>query len=81
MRLRILYFAAVRDLTGTDEETLDVPARTTIGELARLLQERTRELEGRLGAVRFARNEQFASAGDELAEGDVIAVIPPVAGG
>jgi molybdopterin converting factor subunit 1 len=81
MRVRVLYFAAVRDLTGIDEEALEIERGTTIGRLALALEERRAELKGRLGAVRFARNETFAGAGDELAEGDVIALIPPVAGG
>jgi molybdopterin converting factor subunit 1 len=81
MRVRVLYFAAVRDLTGVDEEALEVEGGTTIGALARVLEERRAELKGRLGAVRFARNEEFAGAADVLAEGDVVAVIPPVAGG
>jgi molybdopterin converting factor small subunit len=38
-------------------------------------------LAGRLSAVRFARNEVFARLEDELADGDVVAVVPPVAGG
>jgi molybdopterin converting factor small subunit len=31
--------------------------------------------------VRFARNEEFAQNADVLADGDVVALIPPVAGG
>ena len=38
-------------------------------------------LGGRLIATRFARNEVFADESDAIASGDVIAIIPPVAGG
>jgi molybdopterin converting factor small subunit len=38
-------------------------------------------LAGRLGPVRFARNEEFVEADALLAAGDVVAVLPPVAGG
>jgi molybdopterin converting factor small subunit len=31
--------------------------------------------------VRIARNEAFAEPSEALAEGDVLALIPPVAGG
>jgi molybdopterin converting factor small subunit len=31
--------------------------------------------------VRFARNEEFVTNEERLAEGDVVAVIPPVSGG
>lgn len=82
MTTTVLYFAAVRDLVGRDEERLDLPASvTTVGELATFLAGIYPELAGRLDAVRFARNEVFASASEHLADGDVIALIPPVSGG
>jgi molybdopterin converting factor small subunit len=34
-----------------------------------------------MGHIRFARNEEFARNDDALADGDVVALIPPVAGG
>ena len=82
MNVTLLYFAAVRDLVGRDEEPLALPAGIgTIETLAGHLTTLHPELEGRLGYVRFARNEEFAQPSDPIAEGDVIALIPPVAGG
>lgn len=82
MKLTVLYFAAVRDLVGKDEEALDVPdAVATIAALEAHLAAIHPELAGRLGYVRFARNEEFARATDPVADGDTIALIPPVAGG
>ena len=81
-RVKVLYFAAVRDLVGTDEEELDLPAG--VNELEGFVSELERrhpELAGRLGGVRFALNETFANAHDPVSAGDVVAVIPPVAGG
>jgi molybdopterin converting factor subunit 1 len=81
MTLTVLYFAAVKDLVGKDEEQVDVVPGTTVGGLGVFLAERHPALAGRLGAVRFARNETFADEGEVLAAGDVVALIPPVAGG
>ena len=82
MKLTVLYFAAVRELVGKDEEILDVPASvTTIRTLAQHLSSVHPALEGRLKHVRFARNEEFASDDEALSEGDTVALIPPVAGG
>ncbi|MEA2752239.1 MAG: hypothetical protein QOI41_6382 [Myxococcales bacterium] len=82
MKLTLLYFAAVRDLVGKDEELLEVPATvTTIAALAEHLASVHPPLEGRLGYVRFARNEEFAQPTDPITAGDTIALIPPVAGG
>jgi sulfur-carrier protein len=80
--ITVLYFAAVRELVGTDEERVDLPAGvTTIAELAGHLARLHPALAGRLGAVRFARNETFASNDELLGDGDTVALIPPVAGG
>lgn len=82
MKITVLYFAAVRDLAGADEESIDVPADVrTIADLSRYLATRHPSLQGRLSSVRLARNEVFATNDEVIAEGDVIALIPPVAGG
>lgn len=82
MKVTVLYFAAVRDLVGASEESLELPPHvTTIDGLAAHLAALHAALDGRLGYVRFARNEEFALAGDPIADGDTIALIPPVAGG
>lgn len=82
MTTTILYFAAVRDIVGRDEERLELPASvTTVGELATHLARVHPALAGRLDAVRFARNEVLASSSELLADDDVIALIPPVCGG
>lgn len=78
----MLYFAGVRDLVGVGEETLALPAEVrTVAELASHLEKTHPELSGRLGGVRFAIDEEFASPGDALCNDCVVAVIPPVAGG
>jgi len=80
--VRVLYFAAVRDLVGTAEEQLELPENVaSVGALASHLQTVHPELRGRLDGVRIAVNEEFAGNADPVAAGDVIALIPPVAGG
>lgn len=80
--ITVLYFAAVRDLVGKDEEELALPAGVaTIAALKEHLAGVHPELDGRLAHVRLARNEVFSRGEDPVADGDVIALIPPVAGG
>ena len=82
MKITVLYFAAVRELVGRDEEPLELPADVlTIADLAAHLPRVHEALSGRLSAVRFARNEEFARDAEALCEGDTVALIPPVAGG
>jgi molybdopterin synthase sulfur carrier subunit len=82
VRVRLLYFAALREALGRDEETLELPSHVrTVGALADDLALRLPAYAERRDHVRIARNEAFADASEALTEGDVIALIPPVAGG
>jgi molybdopterin converting factor small subunit len=65
-----------------DDESAVLPAGVvTVGDFATWIAAHHPPLEGRMGSVRVARNEAFAEAGDRIHEGDVLALIPPVAGG
>jgi molybdopterin converting factor subunit 1 len=81
MQIRLLFFASYRDLMGTGEITLTIPEGTDVaGVVAEV-----RALGG--GAERLpsypvlAVNEEYASDDRVVREGDVVAFIPPVAGG
>ena len=79
MRVRLLYFASLRDAAACDGETLDVAPVT----LAQLYD----DARARHGfafprdRLRVARNGAFARWDDDASEGDEIAFIPPVSGG
>jgi molybdopterin synthase sulfur carrier subunit len=82
MRITVLYFSAVRELVGQGEEALDLPEDVrTVADLASYVVKLHPPLAGRLTQVRWAKNEEFVMLAAELAEGDVLAVLPPVAGG
>ena len=82
MRVRVLYFAVVRELVAREEESLELPEQvTTVGAFCTYIASKHPELAGRMAHVRVARNEVFASAGETLEPGDVLALIPPVSGG
>ena len=79
MRVRVLYFASLRDAAGRDAETLDVEMVS----LAQLYD----DARARYGfafpreRLRVARNGAFAEWNEVAAEGDEVAFIPPVSGG
>lgn len=82
MQISILYFAGLRHAVGRERERLELPASvSTVGMLATYLEEREPVLRGRLAGTRFARNEEIADPTEPLAAGDVIALLPPFAGG
>lgn len=78
----VLYFAALRDLVGQNEEQVALPeAPLPIAALLEVLEQRHTALRGRLQAVRVAVNEEFAPSEGSVWGGDVVALIPPVSGG
>lgn len=82
MTVAVLYFAALRELLGLQEETLsDLPGPMSVQRLGELLGRRHPKLAPHLSSVRFAVNEAFAPADAEVEDGDTVALIPPVSGG
>ncbi|HMJ11268.1 MAG TPA: molybdopterin converting factor subunit 1 [Polyangiaceae bacterium] len=81
-RVRVLYFAAVREFMGVAEEELELPSNVMrVADLIPHLEAIRPHLKGRFQSVRIAVNESFALHDEPLHDGDVIALIPPVAGG
>jgi molybdopterin synthase catalytic subunit len=81
MRVRVLYFAVVRERLGREHEELELPAPADVAAAWRELERRHPALASLRPVVKLAVNEEFAAADRALADGDVIALIPPVAGG
>ena len=82
MRVSVLYFAGLRDAVGIAEESLELPEQVrTVRDLCDHIATLHRVYSEHRAQVRVARNEAFAASADRLEEGDVIALIPPVAGG
>ena len=78
MRLRVDYFAVLRDRAGRSHESLETAAATP-RELYRELAER-RGLPAETG-LKVAVNDRFRAWDCALADGDRVVFIPPVAGG
>jgi len=81
MRIRVLFFAAYRELVGEGELhlTLDPPARVT--DLLEELWDRGEPYSSLPAAPVVAVNREFASHHTALHDGDEVAFVPPVAGG
>lgn len=81
MRVDVLYFAVVRERLRRDSEKLDLADGACVADVWRELERRHPELSALRLVVKLAVNEEFAAAERVLADGDVLALIPPVAGG
>jgi len=83
--VHILYFAWLRERTGTGEEALVLPSGVrTIGGLIEHLCERGPGYKAAFQAqnlVRCAVNQDFAGADTMVAPGDEVAFFPPITGG
>lgn len=82
--INVLFFARFREKLGTDRETLALPAPATVQGLLDLLVARGEPWAGQLGGERgvlVAVNQQMAGRDAPLADGDEVAVFPPVTGG
>ena len=83
--VHLLYFAWVREMVGTDSETITLPTElTTVEALLDWLATRS---PGHAAAfadakqIRAAVNQDFATPDHPVAAGDEIAFFPPVTGG
>ncbi|HEY3252390.1 MAG TPA: molybdopterin converting factor subunit 1 [Polyangiaceae bacterium] len=80
--VKVLYFAALRELVDLHEEALELPQEVrTVREFVQHLQRVRPALSGKMASVRVALDEAFAGDSETLAGVQTIALIPPVAGG
>jgi molybdopterin-guanine dinucleotide biosynthesis protein A len=78
-RVRVRYFALLREQAGRSSEELDTPAGTP----QELYEELSRRHGLKVGSqfLRVAINDEFADWRAPLADGDTVVFLPPVAGG
>lgn len=81
MKVRLLFFAVLRDIAGTDQRELALADGTTAGDVWQSLRATYAKLADYTQPPMIAINESYAAAGDVLRDGDELAFIPPVAGG
>jgi molybdopterin converting factor subunit 1 len=81
MKVRVLLFARLRELAGSDAVDLELSPGASLADAWRRLQERVPALSGYDAAPLMARNLEFASGEEAVRAGDEIAFFPPVSGG
>ena len=81
MRVKVLFFGVLKDLVGKAEESLDLPAGTTLETLFSRYSQRYETLNTKRPSILFARNQEFAKPETVLNDNDEVAFLPPVSGG
>ena len=81
MRVTLLYFAVVRERLGRTRDSLELPAGATVRSALDAIAAQEPAIGTLRARIRVAVNEEFADEDHALADGDELALIPPVAGG
>ncbi len=80
MKVKVRYYASIRELRGLEKEEVETPSGTTLGALYEELKA-THEVLGEWNRVLLAVNGEYMEPDQSLSEVDVVAVFPPVSGG
>ena len=79
MKINLKYFGIVSEITETNEELLDIDNSVNTKDLCLLLKEKYSNLN--FADYRLAINERFINNPAQLAENDIVAILPPFSGG
>ena len=81
MRVDVVFFAALRESTGTSRTQVELPDGARGRDLREALLRLRPQLKDLLHASRLAQGVDFIDEDRVLADGDEIVLIPPVSGG
>ena len=80
MKVRVLYFASLRERAGKATGAEEIEAGTTVGGLWERLRARP-QLAGIGATPGFSVNGEWCSSARALQDGDEVGLLPPVSGG
>ncbi len=81
IRVKVLFFGRLKELTGHAEDTAEFVDAATIEQLFGLYSARYPELAKYRSSVVASRNQEFAAWDTPIRGGDEVAFLPPVSGG
>ncbi len=82
MTIRVLFFSVLRDLTGTGEVAWDLPGESaSVAEVLASLYARWPALRDWDGKILVAADLHYVNRDEAVADGQEVAIMPPVQGG
>ncbi|HYP06689.1 MAG TPA: molybdenum cofactor biosynthesis protein MoaE [Bryobacteraceae bacterium] len=81
MRVKVLFFGQLKDITGLSEDSAELAAGASLEAIFDHYAAQYPRMRDLRPSIVIARNHQFAEASTPVAEGDEIAFLPPVSGG
>lgn len=80
-RIKLLFFATIRDRAGTKYMDLDIPAEMTVLGLKDLLADEYPNLKDSMKSVLITIDREYAFDEAVVPQGAEVAMFPPVSGG
>jgi MoaE-MoaD fusion protein len=81
MEIRVLFFGLLKDVCGRAEDQLQTPDGVDAGFVFDYYAARYPRLGAMAPSIVIARNHEFTARNQPLADGDELALLPPVSGG
>jgi MoaE-MoaD fusion protein len=81
MRVRVLFFGVLKDLTAKSHDALDLPEGARVKDLLEHYATQLPQLKPSLPSLAVAVNQQYAGPDTALKTDDEVALLPPVSGG
>ena len=81
MRVRVLFFGILKDLSGKSSDFLELREGASVADLLRHCAGEVAALQASSRSLAVAVNQQYARPETLLKDGDEVALLPPVSGG
>ena len=81
MLIKVMLFAAAKEVAGTGQLEIEVPAEARMSDLKIAIVRTVPELEALVAKSAFSIDQQYANDDDLVSQGSEFALIPPVSGG
>lgn len=81
MRIKVLFFAVLKDKAGRSEMNLELAEGSDITKAQEQIIRDIPSLKDSLHRAAFAVNQVYVKSNERLNNGDELALIPPVSGG
>jgi molybdopterin synthase catalytic subunit len=81
VQVRLLFFASIKDIVGSRQIDVEIPAGSTVASLLSELETRYPRIAGYRSVLLTSVNEEYAKPETKIADGDEVGIFPPVSGG
>lgn len=81
MKIKLLFFARIKELTKIDKTELEIPIGSSVAELKNIVGEAYPALKSIRESILVSVNQEFMFNEDIIPDGAEVAMFPPVSGG